>query len=83
MLTDDVAAGRAQTAADGGLGLVAVARGDRAARGAADPGTDGRAGAAADMLADHRAQYPAQRAADTGLDVIAGDCLSCGEAEAQ
>jgi hypothetical protein len=80
---DDLAASRAQTTADGGFSAVAARGSYCTARRTTHAGTNGRTGAAAYGIADNGPQDPAQRAANTGIGIAAGEGAAAGQAKRQ
>ncbi|MDT4864239.1 hypothetical protein FQZ97_989920 [compost metagenome] len=80
---DDLTTRRAQATADGGFSAVAFRRRHGAARCTAHASADSCAGTAADGIADHGTQDPAQRAANTCFGIAAGEDAAAGQAKRQ
>jgi hypothetical protein len=73
-MTDERAASTADTATNGGFGLVASWRADCATCRPADACADGCPGRAAHLLTDNIAQHTANTASDSGRSISSGHC---------
>ena len=83
LAADYLAASRANAAADGGFGAIALVGTDGTARRTTDACADHSTGATADLLADHSAEYAAEGTTNGAFSVVAGDGQAGGQAEGE